>query len=53
MGSDPASVAFKTATYAKEKKIDIALIDTAGRMQNKKNLMDEYRNIFQCFKKNR
>ena len=35
-GSDPASVAFKTATYAKEHQIDIAMIDTAGRMQNKK-----------------
>jgi fused signal recognition particle receptor len=50
-GSDPASVAFKTASYAKEKKIDIALIDTAGRMQNKKNLMDEYRKIFNVLKK--
>ena len=50
-GSDPASVAFKTATYAKEKGIDIALIDTAGRMQNKKNLMDEYKKIFSVLKK--
>ena len=50
-GSDPASVAFKTATYAKEKQIDIALIDTAGRMQNKKNLMDEYKKIFSVLKK--
>jgi fused signal recognition particle receptor len=50
-GSDPASVAFKTATYAKEKRIDIALIDTAGRMQNKKNLMDEYKKIFSVLKK--
>ena len=50
-GSDPASVAFKTATYAKEKKIDIALIDTAGRLQNKKNLMDEYKKIFNVLKK--
>ena len=50
-GSDPASVAFKTATYAKEKSIDIALIDTAGRMQNKKNLMDEYKKIFNVLKK--
>jgi len=49
--SDPASVAFKTATYAKEKNIDIALIDTAGRMQNKKNLMDEYKKIFNVLKK--
>ena len=50
-GSDPASVAYKTAAYAKEKNIDIALIDTAGRMQNKKNLMDEYKKIFKVLKK--
>ena len=50
-GSDPASVAFKTAIHAKEKKIDIALIDTAGRMQNKKNLMDEYKKIFSVLRK--
>ncbi|MBL6857885.1 MAG: signal recognition particle-docking protein FtsY [Pelagibacteraceae bacterium] len=50
-GSDPASVAYKTATYAKEKNIDVALIDTAGRMQNKKNLMDEYKKIFNVLKK--
>jgi fused signal recognition particle receptor len=50
-GSDPASVAFKTAAYAKEKNIDIALIDTAGRMQNQKNLMDEYKKIFTVLKK--
>ena len=50
-GSDPASVAYKTAVYAKEKNIDIALIDTAGRMQNKKNLMDEYKKIFNVLKK--
>ena len=51
IGSDPASVAYKTAAYAKEKNIDIALIDTAGRMQNKKNLMDEYKKIFSVLKK--
>ena len=51
IGSDPASVAYKTAAYAKEKNIDIALIDTAGRMQNKKNLMDEYKKIFNVLKK--
>ena len=50
-GSDPASVAYKTAVYAKEKNIDITLIDTAGRMQNKKNLMDEYKKIFNVLKK--
>jgi len=51
IGSDPASVAYKTAAYAIEKNIDIALIDTAGRMQNKKNLMDEYKKIFNVLKK--
>jgi fused signal recognition particle receptor len=50
-GSDPASVAYKTADFAKKKNIDIALIDTAGRMQNKKNLMDEYKKIFNVLKK--
>ena len=50
-GSDPASVAYKTASYAKERNIDIALIDTAGRMQNKKNLMDEYKKIFNVLKR--
>jgi len=50
-GSDPASVAYKTAAFAKENNIDIAMIDTAGRMQNKKNLMDEYKKIFNVLKK--
>ena len=36
-GSDPASVAFKTAEFTKN-RIDIALIDTTGRLQNKKEL---------------
>ena len=39
INSDPASVAFKTAEFAKKNEIDVALIDTAGRLQNKKNLM--------------
>jgi fused signal recognition particle receptor len=50
-GSDPASVAFKTAEFAKKNKIDIALIDTAGRLQNKKNLMEEYKKIINVLKK--
>ena len=41
INSDPASVAFKTAEFAKKNQIDIALIDKAGRLKNKKNLMDE------------
>ncbi len=51
LGSDPASVAYKTAKYVEEKKLDLALIDTAGRLQNKKNLMEEYKKIFSVLKK--
>ena len=51
INSDPASVAFKTADYAKKNQIDIALIDTAGRLQNKKNLMEEYKKIINVLKK--
>lgn len=39
--SDPASVCFDAAKYAKEHHIDLLIVDTAGRLQNKKNLMDE------------
>lgn len=51
INSDPAAVAFKTADYAKKNQIDIALIDTAGRLQNKKNLMEEYKKIANVVKK--
>ncbi|RIY17443.1 signal recognition particle-docking protein FtsY, partial [Bifidobacteriaceae bacterium WP012] len=40
-GADPASVAFTAAQKAKENKTDVLIIDTAGRLQNKANLMDE------------
>ena len=40
-GSDPASVVFDTLAYAKENNCDIVICDTAGRLHNKKNLMDE------------
>jgi fused signal recognition particle receptor len=40
-GSDPASVIFDAIKEAKEKEVDVLLIDTAGRLQNKKNLMSE------------
>ena len=50
-GSDPASVAFKTIQYAKDKNLNQVIIDTAGRLQNKKNLMDEYRKIANVAKK--
>ena len=39
-GVDPASVAYKALEYAKSNNFDYLLIDTAGRLQNKKNLID-------------
>ncbi len=51
LGTDPASVGYKTVKFAEEKKLDLAFIDTAGRLQNKKNLMDEYKKIFTVLKK--
>ena len=50
-GSDPASVAFKTIEKAKEKKFDFCIIDTAGRLHNKKNLMEEFSKIIRVIKK--
>jgi len=44
-GSDPASVVFDTISAAKSRKSDIIIIDTAGRLHNKKNLMDELSKI--------
>lgn len=41
MGSDPASVAFDTLESAKKQNADIVLVDTAGRLHNKVNLMNE------------
>jgi len=40
-GSDPASVVFDAVAAAKARKVDVLLIDTAGRLHNKKNLMEE------------
>jgi len=45
MGSDPASVAFDTLTAAKLRKADVVIIDTAGRLHNKVNLMNELSKI--------
>ena len=50
-GADPASVAYKAFDYAKKKNCDYLLIDTAGRLQNKKNLMDEFKKITKVIKK--
>lgn len=45
MGSDPASVAFDTLTAAKANNADVVIIDTAGRLHNKINLMNELTKI--------
>ena len=50
LGSDPAAVAFDTLQSAKANDIDVVIIDTAGRLHNKKGLMDELskiRNVMQ------
>lgn len=44
-GSDPAAVVFDTLAAAKARNIDVAICDTAGRLHNKKNLMDELSKI--------
>jgi len=50
-GADPASVAYKAFDYGKKNNLDYLLIDTAGRLQNKKNLMDEFKKITNVIKK--
>ena len=45
-GSDPAAVVFDTITAAKARVADIIILDTAGRLHNKKNLMDELNKIY-------
>lgn len=44
-GTDPASVVFDAVNAAKARKTDVLLIDTAGRLHNKKNLMEELRKM--------
>ena len=44
-GSDPAAVVFDAASAAKAKKADVLIVDTAGRLHNKKNLMNELAKI--------
>ncbi len=51
VGSDPASVAFKALEYAKNNDKDLCIIDTAGRLHNKKNLMEEFAKIVRVLKK--
>ena len=44
-GSDPAAVVYDAANYAKNKNADVLIVDTAGRLHNKKNLMNELSKI--------
>ena len=44
-GSDPAAVVFDAISYAKKKQADVLIVDTAGRLQNKTNLMNELAKI--------
>ena len=50
-GSDPASVAYKAIEEAINNNFNQVLVDTAGRLQNKKNLMEEYKKIANVAKK--
>lgn len=50
-GSDPASVVFDTIASAKSKDADVIICDTAGRLHNKKNLMDELAKIYRIIKR--
>ena len=51
VGADAAAVAFEAYAQAKEESADVLLIDTAGRLQNKKNLMEELEKIIRVLKK--
>jgi fused signal recognition particle receptor len=51
MNTDPAAVAFETVQYAKKNNCDVVIIDTAGRLHNKKGLMDELGKIRRSIQK--
>ncbi len=51
-GADPAAVGFDAVQHAKARNIDVVLIDTAGRAETNKNLMDEMRKIVRVTKPN-
>lgn len=50
-GSDPAAVIFDAVHAAKQRKVDVLICDTAGRLQNKTNLMDELNKIFRVIQR--
>lgn len=51
IGADPAAVAYEALEQAKAQDIDVLLIDTAGRLHNKKNLMEELQKIIRVIRK--
>jgi fused signal recognition particle receptor len=51
MGSDPASVAFDTLSSSKSQDVDVVIVDTAGRLHNKLNLMNELSKIKRVMEK--
>jgi len=50
-GSDPAAVMFDAIQAAKNRKVDVLLCDTAGRLQNKSNLMEELNKIYRVIRR--
>ncbi|MFS8212122.1 signal recognition particle-docking protein FtsY [Paenibacillus polymyxa] len=50
-GSDPAAVMFDAVQAAKQRQVDVLLCDTAGRLQNKSNLMEELNKIFRVIQR--
>ena len=50
-GADPAAVIYDAITSAKAKNIDVLICDTAGRLHNKKNLMDELNKMFRVIRR--
>lgn len=50
-GSDPAAVMFDAVQAAKQRNVDILICDTAGRLQNKSNLMEELNKIFRVIQR--
>ncbi|MFZ3102746.1 MAG: signal recognition particle-docking protein FtsY [Desulfitobacteriaceae bacterium] len=50
-GADPAAVAFDAVQAAKSRKIDVVIMDTAGRLHNKANLMEELRKVKRVIKR--
>ena len=50
-GADPAAVVFDAAGAARKQGVDVLIVDTAGRLHNKKNLMDELAKIYRIIKR--